>query len=238
MYSLIHFVNYINDKDSVNLHGHVSIGKDAAAELAKGMHTIGSQVGLGASIVGVGTAVAKGIAKSSMPPLQKAGIIVGSSLVTGLGHSVITNINRNKVLQSNTSSGETSTASSNSTNLVNKFLDNTTPPSPLENFLFDIEALNYICLSLVILLIIQILFKFYLKENINLYLSNILGVNMNNKIEYYLNMVIKLNKKLSFIYIWLILVTLIVGLSFSGYASGEFYNNLYSYIAVHNSLSK
>lgn len=32
----------------INLHGHVSIGKEAGAELAKGMHTIGSNIGLGA----------------------------------------------------------------------------------------------------------------------------------------------------------------------------------------------
>jgi len=43
---------------------------------------------------------------------------------------------------------------------------------------------------------------------------------------------------MSFIYIWLILIALMVGLSFSGYASGELYNNLDHYITVHNSLSK
>ena len=56
--------------------------------------------------------------------------------------------------------------------------------------------------------------------------------------EYYLNIILKLNKKISFIYIWLILVALLVGLSFSGYASSELYNNLNSYITVHTSLSK
>ena len=120
----------------------------------------------------------------------------------------------------------------------NKFIDDTTLSSPLQNLLFDIQALNYICLSLVIILIIQILFKFNLKDNINLSLSYLLGININNKLEYYLNITIKLNKKMSFIYIWLILVALIVGLSFSGYASSELYNNLDGYIAVHNSLSK
>jgi hypothetical protein len=57
-------------------------------------------------------------------------------------------------------------------------------------------------------------------------------------LEYYLNTIIKLNKKMSSIYIWLILVTLIIGLLFSGYGSSELYNNLNSYIAVHNSLNK
>jgi len=208
IYSMIEIINYIKDKDNnkinpdIDFNATVSIGKDAALELAKGMQTIGSQIGLGASIVGVGTAVGKGIAKSAMPPLQKAGIIVGSSLVSGLAHSLISNANRNKVLQDNISTKGTNTTNSNSTNdLINKFIDNTTPSSPLENILFDIEALNYICLSLVIILTIQILFKFYLIDNIKLNISNILGININNKLQYYLNQIIKLNKKMSSIYI-------------------------------------
>ena len=235
IYSMIEIVNYINDKDNnkinpeIDFNATVSIGKDAAVELAKGMQTIGSQIGLGASIVGVGTAVGKGIAKSAMP-LQKAGIIVGSSLVSGLGHSLISNANRNKVLQDNISTKGTNTTNSNSTNdLINKFIDNTTPSSPLENILFDIEALNYICLSLVIILIIQILFKFYLKDNIKLNISNILGININNKLEYYLNTIIKLNKKMSSIYIWLILVTLIVGWLFAGSAKYKWYKSFTIY---------
>jgi len=204
--TMMEIVSYVmnNDKNistDVDINATVSIDKDAASELAKGMHTIGSQVGLGASIAGVGAAVAKGITNSAMPPLQKAGIIVGSSLITGLGHSIISNINRNKVLHDNIPTEGTSIASSNTTNGLNKLIDNTTPSSPLENLLFDIEALNYICLSLVIILVIQILFKFYLKDKINLNLSSLLGININNNLEYYLNIVIMLNKKMSFIYI-------------------------------------
>jgi hypothetical protein len=240
--SMIDIISYVNDKDSninpdIDFNATVSIGKDAAAELSKGMQTIGSQIGLGASIVGIG-AVGKGIAKSAMPPVQKAGVIVGSSLIAGLGHSIISNINRNKVLQGNISTKST-TSSDSANDVLNKLIDNTTPSSPLENLLFDIEALNYICISLVIILIIQILFKFYLKDSISLNLSKILGTNLNNKLEYYLNIILKLNKKMSFIYIWLILVALLVGLSFSGYASAELYNNnLDSYIDVHTSLRK
>lgn len=71
----LNIVSYLDDKDKnlnidIDLNATVSIGKDAAAELAKGMHTVGSQVGLGATIASVATAVAKSIAKSSMPPLQ------------------------------------------------------------------------------------------------------------------------------------------------------------------------
>jgi hypothetical protein len=209
--SYANILSYAKDGDGVNLHGDVKLDKEAEKYIGQGLNSIGSQVGLGASIAGLGTAVAKGIAKSSMPPVQKAGIIVGSGLVTGLGHSVISNINinRNRVINENISVTDTNTATINNTNVtantlnssINKFIDNTTPSSPLENLLFDIEALNYVCLSLIILLIIQILFKFYLTENITLNLSNILGINVNNKLEYYLNKIIKLNKKMSSIYV-------------------------------------
>lgn len=69
--------------------------------------------------------------------------------------------------------------------------------------LFDIQGLNATCLSLIIILIIQIIFKFYLKDSIKLNLFNILGINLNNNLEYYLNKIIILNKKwVIYIYDW------------------------------------
>jgi energy-coupling factor transporter transmembrane protein EcfT len=56
----------LEDKD-INLHGHMSIEKEAAKYIGQGLNTIGSQLGLGATIAGVSSAVAKGIAKSGMP---------------------------------------------------------------------------------------------------------------------------------------------------------------------------
>lgn len=51
--SLVDIVFYVDDKESVNLHGHVYVTKDAAVELQKGMNAIGSQIGLGATLLGV-----------------------------------------------------------------------------------------------------------------------------------------------------------------------------------------
>jgi group I intron endonuclease len=65
---------YANDKDDVHLYGHVSLNKEAPAEISRGISIVGSNLGLGASMVGIGEAISKTIAKSSMPPLQKAGI--------------------------------------------------------------------------------------------------------------------------------------------------------------------
>ena len=61
------------------------------------MNTIASQIRLGASIVGIWGAVGKTIAKTSIPPLQKATVIEGSGLIAGLGHSMITTLNKNSI---------------------------------------------------------------------------------------------------------------------------------------------
>lgn len=235
IYDLPSYANticYANDKGNIDLHGHVSLGKDVAAELAKGMHYIGSQLGLGATMAGVATAVGKGIAKSSMPPLQKAGVIIGGALTAGFGHSIVTTINRHNINSTNSNNSCVDNISWN----INKFMDDTSLSS-LQTLLSNIEGLNITCLSLIIILCIQIIFKLYLKDSVTLNLSKVLGVKINNKAEYYLNKVIKLNKKMSNIYIWLILLILIA-LSFSIYASGELFNNIDSYIAEHNTKSK
>lgn len=198
-----------NDKGNIDLHGHVSLGKDAAAELAKGMHSIGSQLGLGATMVGVATAVGKGIAKSSMPPVQKAGVIIGGALTAGFGHSIITTINRHNITSKDSCNSAVNSLSSTTSNSdsvnnissnINKFIDDSSLSS-LQTLLSNIEGLAITCLSLIIILCIQIIFKFYLKDSVTLNLSGVLGVKINKKAEYYLNKIIKLNKKMSNIYI-------------------------------------
>jgi hypothetical protein len=199
------FISYAKDND-LNLHGHVAIDKEGAKAIGNGLNTIGSQIGLGATIAGIGAAVGKGIAKSSMPPLQKAGVIVGSSLVAGIGHSMLSAMNRNKVISDSINTSTASTVSSatvytNTSNNISKLIDDTSISSPLQDLLFYLESMNYICLSLIFILTIQILFKFYLKDNVKLKLFNIIGLNANNFMEYYLNKIIKLNKNMSNIYI-------------------------------------
>jgi hypothetical protein len=194
-----------NSKDGINLQGHVNLDKEAAKHIGQGINTIGSQIGLAGTITGVSTAVAKGITKSFMPPLQKAAIIVASGLIIGLGHSIISNVNRKNIWEENSSNVSTGIINNNNNNNINsninKFVDDNVISSPLENLLFDIEALNYICLSLVIILIIQIGFKFFFPQNVILNLSKIFGIKINKNLEYYINKIIKLNKNMSNIYI-------------------------------------
>src|SRR5258706_5136740 len=204
MYNNIDIVNFIKDDNNVNLHGHVSLDKEAGKAIGQGMQTIGSQIGLGATIAGVSSAVAKGIVKSSMPPVQKAGVILGAGLIGGLSHTKLTAMNRNSVLLSEAGENVKNESSSYSSNLpsgVSKLVDDSTQSSPLQDLLVNLEITNYVCVSLIIILAIQIIFKFNIKDNISLNLSNLLGININNKLEYYLNKIIRLNKKMSIVYI-------------------------------------
>jgi len=191
---------YANDKD-INLHGHISIGKEGAKAIGQGISTIGSQIGLGATILGVSIAVGKAVTKASLPPLQKAGFLVGSGLAASLGHSMISTLNRSQVLSENintsTASSTTSTATIINSN-ISKFIDDS-QSSTLQDLLFQLEAMDYVCLSLIYILIIQLVFKLYFKDNVNLNLSKLLGNNINNKMEFYLNKIIKLNKQMSII---------------------------------------
>jgi hypothetical protein len=189
-YNLQDVICFAKD-DTVNLHGHVSLNKDAGKYIGQGLNTIGSNIGLGASMAGIASAIAKGIAKSSIPPLQKAGIIMAGAVSGGFAHSIITTVNRKNV-----SNVHDDYIHSN----INKLVDDSSSSS-LQTLLFDIEGLNITCLSLIILLIIQIIFKLHLKDNITLKFSSTLGKKINSNLEYYINKIISLNKKMSTIYI-------------------------------------
>jgi hypothetical protein len=195
MINLMDMVCYANDKD-INLHGHIIVGKEAGKAIGQGMSTIGSQIGLGATMVGVSTAVGKSVTKSTLPPLQKVGFIVGSGLVAGLGHSRISTLNRSQIVSEDINTSTASSAASTATDIISNFIDNS-QSSPLQDLFFQSEAMDYVCLGIIYLLIIQLAFKLYFKNNINLKLSKLLGNNINNKLEFSLNKIIKLNKQMS-----------------------------------------
>lgn len=163
--------------------------KEAATEISMGISKVGSQLGSGASIVGVAGAVGKTIVKSSIPPVQKAAIIVGSGLMGGLIHSGVSHINRASALENNTENNNIS----NIDESINKLVDDTIT-SPLEGLLFSIQGINAICFTFTLILVIQLFIRLHVKENVN---NNILGNTLNK----YLNKLIILNKKVSIIYI-------------------------------------
>lgn len=84
---------------------------------------------------------------------------------------------------------------------ISKFIGESASSSPLEILLSNLELINYICVYMLIILAIQIIFKFYLKNSINLNLSSVLGNKLNHNLELIINKIITLNKKMSTIYI-------------------------------------
>ena len=137
----IDIVCCVKEDNDINLHGHVSLDKEAGKAIAQGMNTIGSNIGLGATIAGIATAVGKTIAKSSVPPIQKAGIVVGASMIAGLFQTKITTLNRNKVMDEYFKNNEVSTtniSSSIDNSTVNKFIDDSISSSPLEDLLLNL----------------------------------------------------------------------------------------------------
>jgi hypothetical protein len=163
--------------------------KEAATEISAGISKVGNQLGSGASIAGLAGAVGKTIAKSSIPPVQKTAIVVGSGLLGGLIHSGVSHINRASALESVTKNNNVSGIDVSN----NKLIDDTMI-SPIEGLLFSIQGINAICFTFTLILVIQLFIRFHVKENINI---NILGVTLNK----YLNKLIVLNKKVSVVYI-------------------------------------
>ena len=214
----------VKDSNDINLHGHVNMTKEAATEISMGISKVGSQLGSGASIVGMAGAVGKTIAKSSLPPVQKTAIIIGSGLLGGLIHSGVSHINRASTLENMTINNNNNISDTP----INKLVDDTIT-SPLEGLLFSIQGINAICFTFTLILVIQLFIRFHVKENIN---NNILGTTLNK----YLNKLIVLNKKVSVIYIWLILIMLLIGLAASIYFSNELYINIDKYIEIYNKL--
>lgn len=226
--SLSDIICLMADNKDVNLHGHVSIDKDAGKAIGQGLQTIGSQIGLGATMVGIATAVSKAVVKSGMPPLQKAGIIAGTSVIGGLAHSRISTMNRNSI-------DSTSILNNETNSIVNKILDDS-HVSSLQDLLFNLEMMNYVCLSLIYILIIQLVFKLHFKNTTNLNFFNLLSSNTKIKLEYFLNKIVKLNKQISVIWIWIGLVVIMFASSLDAYTLHNLCVNIDSYINIHNSL--
>lgn len=149
-------------------------------------------------MTGINVTVGSAIAKSGILPLQKAALIVGSGAASGIVHAAISAVNRSTIRAKNTT---TSISSTNLNSHINKLIDDSNV-SPLQEVLFNGEIMNYICLSIIYILIIQFFYKLYLKDKIILNLSWLIDNNINNKLEFYLNKIIKLNKKMSIGWIW------------------------------------
>ena len=212
-----------------NLHGQVSVNKEAGKAIGQGLQTIGAQIGLGAFIVGVAGAIVKAVAKSGIPPLQKAGLVIGSSVISGIAHTRLSIMNRNMVNDSNLNASSSTNAGSNVSNFLSDSIS-----SPLQDLLVNFEMMSYVCLSLIYIIVIQLLFKLCFKDQNKKF--NLLNANWRTKINYYLRIIIKLNKQTSIVWTWTGILLITFALCFDAYTLHDVYNNIDSYVNVHNSL--
>ena len=220
------FIDDPNKNPNISIGARVEIGKDAATEISKGISSVGSNVGLAGTVGAVTAGVSKAVAKSSIPPMQKAGIVLGGAIIGGGIHVAGSALNR-----LNSATGfSTNNASDNN---IPKLLDDSSN-SGLKDLILGIDMITYACFSLVIILSLMILFKFYLDENnIKFNLSSLLGTKTNNTLHYYFIQIIKFNKKTNNVYIIILLFLLLIGLGFNCYFVTELYNNLDKFIAIH-----
>lgn len=220
----INTITYINEGKDINLHGHMSFDEKGAIIIGNSINTVGSNIGLGASITGVALAGSKAIAKASVPPLQKIAMVGAAGALGAVTHMVISTANRVRVIN------EYNTKSSVLNDNVNKFI-NDKVSDPLLDMLQNIETVSYICVSLIIILAIQLIIRL-MPEKVNLVLFK--HTNLNKNINYYLNKIIVLNRKMSIIYTFIIIILLLYGLGLIIYTENEIYTNIDLYISKHN----
>lgn len=218
--------------NTVNIGGNVELTQESAESL-------GRNIGFAGTVGGIAGGVGKAISKSSIPPLQKASIVVASGAAAAGIFLAGSNLNRG--LNSNTSSSSSSSSanslSSTKPDIVSKLIDDSgsiSNNSELMNVILGLNMITYACLSLIIILFMMILFKFFLNEDkIKLNLSGLIGDKLNKSLNYYFIKIIQLNKKTSTVYILIIFIVLFISLAFEGYFITLLYNNLDKFIDLH-----
>lgn len=224
-----------NTSNSVNVGVNVDVPKDSAEALAR-------QIGIGGTIGGVALASSKAIAKSTVPPLQKVGLVVAGAAAGGAIFVGTNALNRVVNTGSESNSGNstsytnpTTTTGSNLTNVeVKKFMDDFQDSfSDLMLLIISIDTLACVCLNLFFILFMMILFKFFFEDNIKLNFSRFIGEKFNNSLNYYLIKLIQLNKKTSTVYIFIIFIVLFIVLAFNIYFISQLFFNLDTFIDLH-----
>jgi hypothetical protein len=204
---------------NVNLEGHVHVDDGEAGK------SLANHVGIVGGMGVVGGLVGKAVARAPIPPLAKAGLVVGGAVFGGVAEKAIDKFGN---------SGASGTSSVNN-GIISKLMGDS-QVSNLQDGLFLSEVFYLGCLYLVFLIVVQLVFKLHFKDSVKLNLSRLLGAKFNSKLEYYLNKIIKLNKKMSIFWTWFGIVVVTYLISRFTYALYLARTNIDNLVNAHLSL--
>lgn len=190
--------------------------------MAKTLDSVGNNIGLAGTVAAVAGGVTKVIFKSSIPPLQKVGIVVGSAVAGGAIQSGFSAINR----------GIYNNESYNIPKGSNSLIYSGNSNSPLVDLLLSIEALNAVSLSLFFILIVNISFRYYVKEDFKL--PKFFSESLSGKLNHYIIKLVHLNRKVSIYYIIVAVLVIAISLFFSTYFISILISNLDAFIEGYN----
>ena len=232
----------LNNKTDIVLKGKVVLDKQAAAEVAEGISSLGSNVGFAATVGALAGSISKGVAKTSLPPIQKAGIIMAGGLagaVLHVGGSAINAQTHAAARLKQHSNNPENLSNINTTNdllknaEIKKFMGSSIDSSsPLEILLWCINTLSKISLILIVIIIIQIIFRYFLIDQSKLKFLDNLFPSTSNKIKSFVNKLINLNKSVNLIYLILAIIILLICTLGIFYFSLELSNNINDYVNV------
>jgi hypothetical protein len=169
----------------VNINGHVHVNSEQA----------GQSMAVTGAIVGLAGVAGKTIAKSSLPPLQKAGVVMASGAV-GVALNAIGNAINTYTSRANSIDG--SINQSTIPKGINKFIDLTGDYTPLEILMQSVLLLNSIAIYLIVFICLQLFYRYYVSDKPKLkFLGSIFSISTADKIRLFVYKIIKLNKNMS-----------------------------------------
>jgi len=222
----------IENKD-ITLKGKIVLDREAGAEVARGISTLGSNVGLGACVGAMAGGVAKAVSKSSLPPMQKAGLVIGAGIAGAVIHAGSTAINAQAHAERYIDRSPVSTNQYILPKDSQGFMGSVNDHTPLEILLQSICILDSICIWLIIVLLMQILFKLYISDKPKLKMIDYILPSYSENIKKYIYKIIKLNKNMNIFYSIFAIILLFICIFWSLYFSLELYNNLSNYVDVY-----
>lgn len=242
----------LKNKTDIVLKGKVVLDRKAAAEVAEGISSLVApltNVGFAATVGALAGSVTKGVAKTSS--IQKAGVILkimAGGLVGAVLHVGGSAINAQTHAAARLKQPSNNTENLSNINTTSDLLKNPEIKkfmgsglefnTPLEILLWCINTLSKISLILIVIIIVQITFRYFITDQSKLnFIDNFMALvgaapSTSNKIKSSVIKLINLNKSVNLIYLVLAIIILLVSTLGIIYFSLELSNNINDYVDV------